>query len=102
MEHIIVECSDRDLVKFSPPSGQTCGEYMANYLNNGGPGYIVDENATDMCGYCNYKSGPEYYGTIYQWDAANKWRDLGIIFAFFVFNVFLFIGLCWWKRKGRR
>ncbi|KAI9319048.1 ABC-2 type transporter-domain-containing protein [Dichotomocladium elegans] len=103
LEHLTVECNEKDFVKFPPPVGQTCGEYMAPFFEQyGGPGYINNPNATDMCDYCTFKSGEEFYSFTYQWDAAHKWRDLGILICFFVFNVGVFLFLCWWKRMGRR
>ena len=102
MENLPVICNDKDFVQFSPPAGQTCGEYTQNFFAYGATGYIKDANATDMCNYCSYSSGKEYYTTMYQWDAANKWRNLGILICYFAFNVLLFLVLCYWKRKGRR
>ncbi|KAI8376506.1 ABC-2 type transporter-domain-containing protein [Radiomyces spectabilis] len=103
LENLTIECSDQDLLKFTPPAGQTCGQYMQRFFEEfHAPGYIADPNATDMCGYCSYKSGREFYTTSFGWDEANKWRNLGILIAFFAFNVFVFVGLVYWKRKGRR
>ncbi|KAI9278738.1 ABC-2 type transporter-domain-containing protein [Phascolomyces articulosus] len=97
-----VICNDADFVKFTPPAGQTCGEYTANFFSYGATGYIEDTNATDVCNYCSYSSGKEYYTTMYHWSADNKWRNLGILICYFAFNVMVFLALCFWKRKGRR
>ncbi|KAL0075492.1 ABC-2 type transporter-domain-containing protein [Phycomyces blakesleeanus] len=104
LEHLTVVCTDDNLLKFTPPPGQTCGQYMANYFSYGGPGYIVNPDAVqpEQCGYCTYNSGAEYYSTVYGWDAANKWRNFGLIICFFVFNTLVFLGLVYWKRKGKR
>lgn len=102
LEHLPVECKDLDFVRLTPPPGQTCGDYMANFFAMGAPGYVANPNATDECHYCAYKSGKEYYTLNFGWDAAHKWRNLGIIVAFFIFNVFVFLALCYWKRKARR
>ncbi|KAI9013955.1 ABC-2 type transporter-domain-containing protein [Phycomyces nitens] len=104
LEHLKIVCTQDDLLWFPPPPGQTCGKYMANYFSFGGPGYISNPNATqpEQCGYCNYKSGVEYYSTIYGWDARNKWRNSGILAGYVIFNVIAFLGLVYWNRKGRR
>ncbi|KAG0170921.1 hypothetical protein DFQ28_001400 [Apophysomyces sp. BC1034] len=104
LEYVQVVCTEDDLIKFQPPPGQTCGQYLANFFSFGAPGYLANPNATqpEQCGYCTYKSGEEFYSGRFGWDAANKWRNLGILIAFFVFNVIVFIGLVFWKRKGRR
>ncbi|KAG2224969.1 hypothetical protein INT45_000090 [Circinella minor] len=102
MADLPVICNDIDFVKFSPPTGQTCGEYLSSFFANGAPGYVNNPNATDICDYCTFKSGPEYYELTFGWSADNKWRDIGVIAAFFVFNVLVFLALCYWKRLGRR
>lgn len=102
MSSLPVICKDRDLVKVTPPPGQTCGEYMSNFFSYGAPGYIANPNATDVCGYCPYSSGAQYYSLNFGFDAANKWRNLGVIISFFAFNVIVFLALCFWRRKERR
>ncbi|KAI9007573.1 ABC-2 type transporter-domain-containing protein [Phycomyces nitens] len=104
LEHLTVTCTESDLLRLTPPAGQTCGEYMANYFSYGGFGYVSnpDAMAPEQCGYCTYKSGAEYYSGVYGWDAGHKWRNVGIIAAYFIFNVFAFLGLVYWNRKGRR
>ncbi|KAI9499206.1 ABC-2 type transporter-domain-containing protein [Zychaea mexicana] len=102
LENLPVVCNDDDYVSFTPPAGQTCGDYTANFFSMGATGYIEDGNATDVCRYCTYSSGKEYYTTTYGWDAANKWRNFGIIICYFAFNVLVFLALCFWKKKGKR
>lgn len=99
-----VNCNDGDLLRFSAPPGQTCGEYTANFFSYGAPGYIANPNATspEMCGYCTFSSGPEFYESRFDWSADNKWRNFGILVAYFAFNIILFIGLVYVFRKPRR
>ena len=86
-----VTCLPTELNSFSPPAGQTCGEYMEAFFTNGGPGYLV-ENATDVCQYCAYKVGDQFYEPLgFTFD--NRWRDLGIFAAFVGSNLLLlFLG----------
>ncbi|KAI8140088.1 ABC-2 type transporter-domain-containing protein [Fennellomyces sp. T-0311] len=102
LEHLPVECNDRDMIQFDIPSTQTCGEYMANYFALGGTGYVADPNATETCDYCTYKSGEEFYTMNYNWSASHKYRNLGIMIAFSVFNILVFLALCFLKRKTQR
>ncbi|KAI8140373.1 ABC-2 type transporter-domain-containing protein [Fennellomyces sp. T-0311] len=97
-----VVCNDNDIVQFSPPPGQTCGEYTAEFFAYDAPGYIEDANATDVCRYCAFSSGKEFYTTTFQWDESHRWRNLGIMISFYVFNVFVFIVLCFLRKNGRR
>ncbi|KAK7188983.1 uncharacterized protein CC84DRAFT_1147497 [Paraphaeosphaeria sporulosa] len=82
-----VECVPVELNTFNAPDGQTCGEYMSDYFKNGGPGYIVD-NATDICQYCAYKVGDQFFEPL-GLSFSNRWRDLGIMAAFIGSSLFL-------------
>ncbi|PWY65417.1 hypothetical protein BO83DRAFT_410850 [Aspergillus eucalypticola CBS 122712] len=81
-----VECSSAELDVFDPPSGQTCYEYMAKYLETSS-GAIYNPNATANCEYCSMTSSDEYLATreIY-W--GERWRNYGIFWCYFVFNIF--------------
>lgn len=87
-----VTCTSTELQRFASPSGQNCGEYMTDFFQAGGPGYIVS-NVTSACEYCAYKVGDQFYtGLGFEFD--NRWRDLGILIAFIGSNlVFLFLGV---------
>lgn len=87
----VVTCTSGELQTFSPPAGQTCGEYMAPFFSSGGAGYLVN-NATDVCQYCAYKVGNQFFEPLgYNFD--HRWRDLGIFAAFIGSNLFLlFVG----------
>ncbi|KAI8988953.1 ABC-2 type transporter-domain-containing protein [Pilobolus umbonatus] len=101
---LIVECSPEDYLKYLPPVGQSCQDYSANFLASNPAGYLANPDAMqpDYCNYCPYKSGQEFYTTRLDWSEVNKWRNLGLIIAFFGFNTILFMGLVYWKRKPMR
>lgn len=87
-----VDCTDRELNRFTAPPGQTCGEYMTPFFERGGPGYIVN-NATSSCAYCAYKTGEQFYEP-FGLSFDHRWRDLGILLSFIGSNlVILFIGV---------
>ncbi|KAH7330366.1 ABC-2 type transporter-domain-containing protein [Rhexocercosporidium sp. MPI-PUGE-AT-0058] len=86
-----VTCTNSELQRFSSPSGQNCGDYMADFFQTGGPGYIVS-NVTSACEYCAYKVGDQFYSGL-GFEFSNRWRDLGILIAFIGSNlIFLFLG----------
>jgi ABC-type multidrug transport system permease subunit len=100
-----VDCRDADLLKFAPPPGQTCGQYTQDFFSNPATtGYIANPDAVapELCGYCTYSSGAQFYETQMGWSLGNKWRNFGVLFSFFIFNILVFIALVFWKRKGRR
>ncbi len=83
----IVECTPSELNSFTAPAGQTCGEYMADFFQSGGAGYLTN-NATETCDYCAYRVGDQFYEPLgFSFD--NRWRDLGILTAFIASNLII-------------
>ncbi|KAF1834121.1 ABC transporter CDR4 [Decorospora gaudefroyi] len=80
-----VECKPDEFNQFQAPQGQQCGSYMNDFFSSGGPGYLLD-NATDLCNYCAFKVGDEFYQPL-GYDFSNRWRDLGIFAAFIASNL---------------
>jgi ATP-binding cassette subfamily G (WHITE) protein 2 (SNQ2) len=75
-----VVCEEFEFSSFRAPQGMTCGDYAAEYMSTA-TGYIRDLNATDLCQYCTYKVGDEFFEPLgLRWE--NRWRDLGIFIAF--------------------
>jgi len=86
-----VHCTSAELNSFPAPAGQTCGQYMSEFFANGGAGYLVS-NATDVCQYCAYRVGDQFYEPL-QISFGHRWRDLGILAAFIASNlILLFLG----------
>lgn len=86
-----VVCKPHELNSFPAPSGQDCGTYMSDFFLRGGAGYLVS-NASDVCRYCAYKVGDQFYAPL-QLNFDHRWRDLGIFSAFIASNLFLlFLG----------
>lgn len=102
LEGVKVVCGEEDFIKIKAPSGQTCGQYMANFFDNGGLGYIANPNSTDYCNYCQYTVGNEFYEERIGWHFSNRWRNFGILCLYTIFNVFMFILFAYLYRKQRR
>ncbi|EGC32812.1 hypothetical protein DICPUDRAFT_155206 [Dictyostelium purpureum] len=91
-----VECSMEDLTIFPDYKGnQNCSDYA---LGPTGYGTYVGNGE---CGYCQYKNGPEYYESL-GWSFSNRWRNLGFIIAYWMFNTFMVIIFVYLTRKPRR
>ncbi|OKL61090.1 hypothetical protein UA08_03286 [Talaromyces atroroseus] len=99
-----VECTPSELVQFAVPAGQTCGEYMADFLSSA-TGYVVDANSTTSCSYCQYATGADYAKTFNLKEKYYSWRDVGIT-ALFCFSsyatVFVMMKLRSKKTKSAR
>ncbi|PKS08034.1 hypothetical protein jhhlp_006646 [Lomentospora prolificans] len=79
-----IVCSDEELSVVDPPSGQTCGEYFAKFLETA-PGRLYNPEDTASCQYCAMSSADQYLAqrNIYH---AERWRNYGIFWCYFVFN----------------
>ncbi|KAL3480136.1 ABC-2 type transporter-domain-containing protein [Aspergillus californicus] len=80
-----IECASEELNIFNPPSGQTCGDYMAAYLDVA-PGTLYNPTATDNCQYCSLNNADQYLAAsnIYY---SERWRNFGIGWAYIGFNI---------------
>lgn len=73
---------------------------MSDFFADGGPGYIAD-NATDMCRYCAYKVGDQFFEPL-GFSFAYRWRDLGIFASFIGANlILLFVGVSFCSKTPR-
>ncbi|KAL2826319.1 ABC-2 type transporter-domain-containing protein [Aspergillus cavernicola] len=78
---IEVQCKDSEFLQFSAPSGQTCGQYMADFLAEQ-PGYLLDANSTTTCSFCQYSTGADYARTFNLQEKYYGWRDTAITALF--------------------
>ncbi|KAK0766512.1 hypothetical protein N5P37_000237 [Trichoderma harzianum] len=84
-------CSQSELSIFNPPSGQTCGEYLAPFLQQA-PGQLQNPSSTTNCAYCQLSNADQYLaGSEIFW--SDRWRNYGIVWAYIVFNIFTAITL---------
>lgn len=70
-----VQCEPSEWVNFSTPPGQTCGEYMADFLAEQA-GYLMDGNSTTTCSFCQYSTGADYAKTFNLKEKYYSWRDV--------------------------
>jgi len=84
---IQVSCNSRDLLTYNVPPGNTCGNYSAAFLSTA-TGYVVDPTDTVSCSYCQYSSGEEFYNTL-EWSYDHRWRNFGIMWGYWAFNIFV-------------
>ena len=86
-----IYCAPEEYNRVFPPGGQTCEQYLGNFstlLGSGiehGVGYFKDAADGNGCDYCSMRKGAEYLASI-KMDGSNRYRDIGILFAFTAFN----------------
>ncbi|KAF8469447.1 ABC-2 type transporter-domain-containing protein [Kalaharituber pfeilii] len=82
-----VNCAEWEYNTFTPPPGQTCESYAADFLNLA-PGYLRNASTTaqEICQYCAYRVGDEFFEAL-DLSFDDRWRDFGIFVAFVVSNL---------------
>ncbi|KAI2466733.1 ABC-2 type transporter-domain-containing protein [Annulohypoxylon bovei var. microspora] len=91
-----VHCDDIELLSFQPPQGQTCGDYMAPY-NSVAFGAVYNPDATSNCQFCSLSNTNVFLATVDSY-YGDRWRNLGLIWAYVVFNVGATLLLYWVAR----
>jgi ABC-type multidrug transport system permease subunit len=80
-----VHCTLEESAIFDPPSNETCGEYLASYMEGMGVGAnLLNPEATVDCRVCKYTEGGDYLKTLNIKEKSYGWRNAGIIVVFVV------------------
>lgn len=95
-----VTCANVEFASFSTPNNESCGSYAKRMIEERG-GYILDPESTTNCQYCPISSTNQFLGR-FAVNPANSWRDLGIVFAFIVFNSMMAVLLYWLFRVPKQ
>ncbi len=95
-----VTCASYEYSTIQAPAGQSCGQYLQNYINAAG-GYVLDPNATQDCQFCATSSTNVYLAQLSS-SYSHRWRNLGIMWAFIVFNASAALLLYWWVRVPKK
>lgn len=95
-----VTCSSNELVHLEPPSGQTCGDYLSNFIGAAG-GYLKDSNATSDCSYCPIADTNVFLTSVSS-SYSHRWRDFGIGMVFIIFNIAASLFLYWLVRMPKK
>jgi len=95
-----IVCSSIEYVSFNPPSGQTCIQYMNDYISTTG-GYLTNEDATTNCQFC-VASNTNVYLEQLSSQYSTRWRNFGIMWAFIIFNIVGALFLYWLARVPRK
>ncbi|KAF8314185.1 hypothetical protein DL93DRAFT_1089526 [Clavulina sp. PMI_390] len=100
MRDIPVVCATKEYTVFSPPSNQTCGDYMAPYLNVAA-GYINNPNATSDCQYCQYSIGNDYLARVNLNNSVDGPRDIGISALYMIACFGLLFFAMWFRSRPK-
>jgi ABC-type multidrug transport system permease subunit len=80
-----VVCTEQELAIFPPAGNQSCGEYLAEYMQGmGSLSNLLNPDATDQCRVCQYSDGTGYLKTLNLNEWYYGWRDVGLVGLFVV------------------
>lgn len=92
-----IKCAPKNIANIPViPFGQTCGSYLASYLNSSGVQLLNPEATIDcqICPYANTDSLLATYGIYF----SQRWRNWAITVAYNCINIGLAF-LLWWMVK---
>jgi ATP-binding cassette, subfamily G (WHITE), member 2, SNQ2 len=81
-----ITCMPVELVTLEPPSGQSCGNYMQNYISMAG-GYLTNLIATSGCEFCSVRTTDQFLGPNFNIEYSHHWRNFGFMMVFILFYV---------------
>jgi len=82
-----ITCAPIEYVTVSPPSGQTCQQYLGQFINDFG-GYVTNPDAVDGCEFCPFRTTDEYLATNSNIFYSHHWRNFGFMWIYIGFNIF--------------
>ncbi|KAH8161694.1 hypothetical protein CIB48_g6544 [Xylaria polymorpha] len=97
-----ITCAANELLKFSPPSNETCRTYMQTQIGVAG-GYLQPgtEDSMTNCIYCPIGDTNSYLKSI-GIQYADRWRNFGLLFVYIAFNIFGALFLYWATRVPKK
>lgn len=88
-----VKCAPNEFNYLEPPSGISCGDYMAKFLESNS-GYISNPDSNSNCAYCRFSVGDDFLHTVgIKWN--QRWRDFGFIWVYIIFNIVAMLLMYW-------
>ncbi|KAH9045960.1 ABC-2 type transporter-domain-containing protein [Lactarius hengduanensis] len=85
--HSTITCSAIEYVTVTPPSGQTCQQYLNEFISTTG-GYLTNPSATDNCQFCSYRTTDEFLQSNSNIFWSHHWRNFGFMWIYIGFNIF--------------
>ena len=95
-----VTCAPNELLTFDPPAGQTCYQYLEDYMVKAG-GYLTNDNATTACSFCSVSDTNTALASVVS-HYSDRWRNFGILWAYIAFNICGALFVYWLTRVPKK
>jgi ABC-type multidrug transport system permease subunit len=93
-------CSDIELLKVNPPKGQTCVEYLGDYVDLA-QAKLFNGNATSGCEICSITSTDQFLLQL-NIKFSDHWRNIGLLFVYIGVNILGGLLLYWLARVPKK
>jgi ATP-binding cassette subfamily G (WHITE) protein 2 (PDR) len=95
-----VVCASNELLTIQPFSGETCKEYLGEYMSSFG-GNLLNPSATEDCSFCPLASTNDFLASVNS-DYSRRWRNFGLIWVYVLFNIVAALALYWLVRMPKK
>ncbi|KAG4433363.1 hypothetical protein IFR05_011147 [Cadophora sp. M221] len=95
-----VHCSPLELITLDTPSGQTCGQYLAAFMEVAG-GTLANPEATQQCQYCTIANTTPLLANLDSF-YEERWRNLGLLWIYVCFNAGAALFFYWLARVPKQ
>jgi ATP-binding cassette subfamily G (WHITE) protein 2 (PDR) len=97
-----VVCADIEYLHFQPPAGETCKDYLKDYIGAlGGRLKAGTEYNTSECSLCPISDTNVFLAGVNSY-YTQRWRNFGILWAFIIFNIFAAVLFYWMIRVPKK
>jgi ABC-2 type transporter. len=95
-----VTCSDIEITLIRPPSGKTCAQYLSSYMQIAG-GAVYNPDTTANCQFCALTNSDTFLTSVSSY-YDDRWRNLGLMWAYIAFNIVAALFLYWVVRVPKK
>lgn len=96
LANIDVQCDDIEIILVQPPANQTCGDYLAAYMQLAG-GAVYNPEATSNCEFCEISESNVFLESVSAY-YSDRWRNFGLMWVYIAFNIATTLFLYWFVR----
>ena len=98
-----IRCKESEFAVFDTPSGQTCSEYLSEFLQGmGARTNLTNPGATGGCRVCQYERGSDWLAKMNLKDYYYGWRDNAIVVIFVISSYALVYALMKLRTKATK
>lgn len=95
-----VHCASNEVLRITAPPGQSCSSYLGPYMHYAG-GQLLNSASPSQCEYCPMSTTDQFLAAV-NISYGDRWRNIGILFVYIVFNFLGALFLYWLIRVPKK